>query len=72
MSHWIIFFSAALSALVWPGRAPPSRWPWRIQTGSAVRRTAQFTCDRRQRRSFRLILIAGFHHQPHRTFAELR
>jgi hypothetical protein len=37
----------------------------------AIRRTAQFTRDRRQRRSFTLILIAVFHSQPHRTFAEL-
>jgi hypothetical protein len=37
----------------------------------AVRRTTQFTCDRCQRRSFALILIAVFHRQPHRTLAEL-
>ena len=36
-----------------------------------VRRTTQFSCDRRQRRSFALILIAVFHNQPHRTLAEL-
>ena len=38
----------------------------------AVRRTPQFACDRRQRRSLRLIFIAVFHNQPHRTVAELR
>ena len=37
----------------------------------AVRRTTQFTRDRRQRRSFALIIIAVFHKQPHRAFAEL-
>ena len=37
----------------------------------AVRRTAQFNCDRRQRRSFALILIAVFHRQTHRALAEL-
>lgn len=37
----------------------------------AVQRTTQSTCNRRQRRSFALILIAVFHHQPHRAFAEL-
>jgi hypothetical protein len=38
----------------------------------AVRRTAQFTRDRCQRRSFALIIIAVFHRQPHRMFAELK
>ncbi|WP_347266398.1 hypothetical protein, partial [Paracoccus sp. (in: a-proteobacteria)] len=38
----------------------------------AVRRTAQLTCNCRQRRSFALILIAAFHRKPHRTVAELR
>ena len=37
----------------------------------AVRRTPQFTRDRRQRRSLRLILIAMFHRQPNRALAEL-
>jgi hypothetical protein len=37
----------------------------------AVRRTTQFACDRRQRRSFALIFIAVFHNQPNRTLAEL-
>jgi hypothetical protein len=37
----------------------------------AVRRTAQFTRDRCQRRSFASIIIAVFHRQPNRTFAEL-
>ena len=37
----------------------------------AVRRTAQFTRDRRQRRSFALILIAEFHRQPNRALANL-
>ena len=60
----------AFSALVWPGRSPPSRWPWRTHT-KAVRRTPQFACDRRQRCGFALILIAVFHNQPHRRFAEL-
>lgn len=36
-----------------------------------VWRTAQFTCNRRQRRSFALILIAVFQRQSHRAFAEL-
>jgi hypothetical protein len=38
----------------------------------AVRRTAQFIRERRQRRSFALISIAVFHRQTHRTLAELR
>jgi hypothetical protein len=37
----------------------------------AVRRTPQFACDRCQRRSFALILIAVFQRQSHRTLAEL-
>ena len=37
----------------------------------AVRRTAKFACDRNQRRSFASILVAVFHEQPHRAFAEL-
>jgi hypothetical protein len=37
----------------------------------AVRRTTQFACNRRQRRSFALILIAVFQQKPHRAFAEL-
>ena len=36
-----------------------------------VRRTTQFACNRRQRRSVRLILIAVFHRQTNRTLAEL-
>ena len=54
-------------------------WPFAAITldlthpnAKAVRRTTQFTRDRRQRRSFALILIAVFHRQPHRTLAELR
>ncbi len=37
----------------------------------AVRRTTQFTSDRCQRRSLRLIIIAVLHNQPNRTLAEL-
>jgi hypothetical protein len=48
------------------------RWTCRAQNGSTVRRTTQFACDRRQRRSFALILIVVFHRQPHRSFAALR
>ena len=51
-------------AAITPGLADPN--------AKAVRRTAQFTCDRRQRRSFAPIIIAVFHRQPHRTRAELR
>ena len=40
-------------------------------SAKAVRRTPQFTRNRRQRRSFALIVIAVFHNQPNRTFAEL-
>lgn len=50
-------------------------WPFAAITldlshpdAKTVRRTAQFTRDRRQRRSFALIIIAVFHRQPHRTF----
>jgi len=53
-------------------------WPFATITldladpnAQAVRRTTQFTRDRRQRRGFALILIAVFHRQPHRAFAEL-
>ena len=54
-------------------------WPFAAITlglahpnAKAVRRTAQFTCDRRQRRSFAPIIIAVFRRQPLRAFAELR
>ena len=38
----------------------------------AVRRTTLFDCNRCQRRSFAPIIVAVFHRQPNRTFAELR
>jgi hypothetical protein len=40
-------------------------------SAKAIRRTTQFTSDRRQRRRFALILIAVFHRQPHRALAKL-
>ena len=58
------------NCLAWPVAA--IRLDLAHPNAKAVRRTPQFTCDRRQRCSFALILIAVFHRQPHRTFAELR
>jgi hypothetical protein len=52
-------------------RRPHDRDALPHPNAKAVRRTPQFTCDRRQRCGFALILIAMFHNQPHRTFAEL-
>ena len=57
------------TCLAWPFAAIVLDLPG--PNAKAVRRTTQFTRDRCQRRSFALILIAVFHRQPHRMFAEL-
>ena len=71
MSHWIIFFSAALSALVWPGRSPPSCWPWRTQTRRLSGEQPNLPAIAVSASRFALILVAVFNDQPHRAFAEL-
>ena len=49
----------AFPAKAWPSRSPPSRWTWRIQNGSTVRRTTQLARDRHQREPLRVDIHRG-------------